>query len=137
MEETRSEAREIAMKILYQVSIMEKAKSSYDLDEMFMEVKGRNKNFVKELVNEVILKKEQLDKKANEYLINWEIGRLNMVDQAIFKIAIYELLYTETPNKVAIDEAINLAKKYSDDAVVRMLNGVLDKIYHEEDKNAE
>ena len=102
-----------------------------------MEVKGRNKNFVKELVNEVILKKEQLDKKANEYLINWEIGRLNMVDQAIFEIAIYELLYTETPNKVAIDEAINLAKKYSDDAVVRMLNGVLDKIYHEEDKNAE
>ena len=137
MEETRSEARKIAMKILYQVSIMEKAKSSYDLDEMFMEVKGRNKNFVKELVNEVILKKEQLDKKANEYLINWEIGRLNMVDQAIFEIAIYELLYTETPNKVAIDEAINLAKKYSDDAVVRMLNGVLDKIYHEEDKNAE
>ena len=137
MEETRSEARKIAMKILYQVSIMEKAKSSYDLDEMFMEVKGRNKNFVKELVNEVILKKEQLDKKANEYLINWEIGRLNMVDQAIFEIAIYELLYTETPNKVAIDEAINLAKKYSDDAVVRMLNGVLDKIYHEEDKDAE
>ena len=137
MEKTRSEAREIAMKILYQVSIMEKAKSSYDLDEMFMEVKGRNKNFVKELVNEVILKKEQLDKKANEYLINWEIGRLNMVDQAIFEIAIYELLYTETPNKVAIDEAINLAKKYSDDAVVRMLNGVLDKIYHEEDKDAE
>ena len=137
MEETRSGARETAMKILYQVSIMEKAKSSYDLDEMFMEVKGRNKNFVKELVNEVILKKEQLDKKANEYLINWEIGRLNMVDQAIFEIAIYELLYTETPNKVAIDEAINLAKKYSDDAVVRMLNGVLDKIYHEEDKDAE
>lgn len=137
MEETRSEAREIAMKILYQVSIMEKAKSSYDLDEMFMEVKGRNKNFVKELVNEVILKKEQLDKKANQYLINWEIDRLNMVDQAIFEIAIYELLYTETPNKVAIDEAINLAKKYSDDDVVKMLNGVLDKIYHEEDKNAE
>ena len=82
------------MKILYQVSIMEKAKSSYDLDEMFMEVKGRNKNFVKELVKEVILKKEQLDKKANEYLINWEIGRLNMVDQAMFEIAIYELLYT-------------------------------------------
>ena len=137
MEETRSGAREMAMRILYQVSIMEKAKSSYDLDEMFMKVKGRNKNFVKELVNEVILKKEQLDKKANEYLINWKIGRLNMVDQAIFEIAIYELLYTETPNKVAIDEAINLAKKYSDDAVVRMLNSVLDKIYHEEDKDAE
>ena len=137
MKETRSGAREMAMRILYQVSVFEKAKASYDLDEMFMDIEGRNKEFIENIVNEVILKKEELDKKANKYLINWAINRLNMVDQAIFEIAIYELLYTETPNKVAIDEAINLAKKYSDDAVVRMLNSVLDKIYHEEDKNAE
>lgn len=137
MEETRSGAREMAMKILYQVSVFEKANTSYDLDEMFMEIEGRNKKFIENIVNEVILKKEELDKKANKYLINWEINRLNMVDQAIFEIAIYELIYTDTPKKVVIDEAINLSKKYSEDAVVKMLNGVLDKIYHEEDKDAE
>lgn len=137
MEETRSGAREMAMKILYQVSVFEKAKASYDLDEMFMDVEGRNKEFIENIVNEVILKKEELDKKANKYLINWEINRLNMVDQAIFEMAIYELIYTDTPKKVVIDEAINLSKKYSEDAVVKMLNGVLDKIYHEEDKDAE
>lgn len=137
MEETRSGAREIAMRILYQVSVFEKAKASYDLDEMFMDIEGRNKEFIENIVNEVILKKEELDKKANKYLINWEINRLNMVDQAIFEIAIYELIYTDTPKKVVIDEAINLSKKYSEDAVVKMLNGVLDKIYHEEDKDAE
>ncbi len=137
MEETRSGAREMAMKILYQVSVFEKANTSYDLDEMFMDIEGRNKKFIENIVNEVILKKEELDKKANKYLINWEINRLNMVDQAIFEIAIYELIYTDTPKKVVIDEAINLSKKYSEDAVVKMLNGVLDKIYHEEDKNAE
>lgn len=137
MEETRSGAREMAMKILYQVSVFEKAKASYDLDEMFMDIEGRNKEFIENIVNEVILKKEELDKKANKYLINWEINRLNMVDQAIFEIAIYELIYTDTPKKVVIDEAINLSKKYSEDAVVKMLNGVLDKIYHEEDKDAE
>ena len=137
MEETRSGAREMAMRILYQVSVFEKAKASYDLDEMFMDIEGRNKEFIENIVNEVILKKEELDKKANKYLINWEINRLNMVDQAIFEIAIYELIYTDTPKKVVIDEAINLSKKYSEESVVKMLNGVLDKIYHEEDKNAE
>lgn len=137
MEETRSGARETAMKILYQISILEKAEASYDLDEIFSKVEGRNKEFIESIVNEVILKKEELDKKANTYLINWEINRLNKVDQAIFEIAVYELLYTDTPKKVVIDEAINLSKKYSEDAVVKMLNGVLDKIYHEEDKDAE
>ncbi len=137
MEETRSGAREMAMRILYQVSVFEKAKASYDLDEMFMDVEGRNKEFIENIVNEVILKKEELDKKANKYLINWEINRLNMVDQAIFEMAIYELIYTDTPKKVVIDEAINLSKKYSEESVVKMLNGVLDKIYHEEDKDAE
>ncbi len=137
MEETRSGARETAMKILYQISILEKAEASYDLDEVFSRVEGRNKKFIESIVNEVILKKEELDKKANTYLINWEINRLNKVDQAIFEIAIYELLYTDTPKKVVIDEAIELSKKYSEDAVVKMLNGVLDKIYHEEDKDAE
>ncbi len=137
MEETRSGARETAMKILYQISILEKAEASYDLDEVFSRVEGRNKKFIEGIVNEVILKKEELDKKANTYLINWEINRLNKVDQAIFEIAIYELLYTDTPKKVVIDEAIELSKKYSEDAVVKMLNGVLDKIYHEEDKDAE
>lgn len=137
MEETRSGAREMAMKILYQVSVFEKAKASYDLDEMFMDIEGRNKEFIENIVNEVILKKEELDKKANKYLINWEINRLNMVDQVIFEIAIYELIYTDTPKKVVIDEAINLSKKYSEESVVKMLNGVLDKIYHEEDKDAE
>ena len=137
MEETRSGTREAAMKILYQISILEKAEASYDLDEIFSRVEGRNKEFIESIVNEVILKKEELDKKANTYLINWEINRLNKVDQAIFEIAVYELLYTDTPKKVVIDEAINLSKKYSEDAVVKMLNGVLDKIYHEEDKDAE
>ena len=119
MEETRSGARETAMKILYQISILEKAEANYDLDEIFSRVEGRNKEFIESIVNEVILKKEELDKKANTYLINWEVNRLNKVDQAIFEIAVYELLYTDTQKKVVIDEAINLSKKYSEDAVVK------------------
>ena len=47
-------------------------------------------------------------------------------------MGIYELLYTNTPEVVAINEAVELSKKYSDDKVKNMINGVLDKVYHEE-----
>ena len=65
---------------------------------------------------------------------NWTIDRLNKVDKAILSLAIYELMYTDTPSVVAINEAIELSKKYSEEAVTKMINGVLDKIYHEEEK---
>ena len=70
MEGTRSGAREMAMRILYQVSVFEKAKASYDLDEMFMDIEGRNKEFIENIVNEVILKREELDnnKEMNKLL---------------------------------------------------------------------
>ena len=48
------------------------------------------------------------------------------------RMSIYELLYTDTPDIVVINEAVELAKKYSDDDVKNMINGVLDKVYHEE-----
>ena len=54
--------------------------------------------------------------------------RLSKIDQAIISLAIYELLYTDTPDIVCINEAIELAKKYSDDDVVKMINAILDKI---------
>ena len=71
---------------------------------------------------------------ANKYLKDWTMERLNKVDQAIISIGIYELMYTDTPSIVAINEAIELSKKYSDDAVTKMINGILDKIFHEETK---
>ena len=88
--------------------------------------------FVNNLVIGVTEKKEILDELANRYLENWNIDRLGYTDQAILRIAIYELLYTDTPDVTCIDEAIELAKEYSDDKVCKMINGVLDKIYHNE-----
>ena len=71
-------------------------------------------------------------KLANKYLENWTMDRLNKVDQAILSIGIYELVYTKTPSVVSINEAIELSKKYSDLDVTKMINGVLDSIYHSE-----
>ena len=63
---------------------------------------------------------------------NWTIDRLGNTDIAILRMGIYELLYTNTPHIVSINEAVELAKNYSDDDVVKMINAVLDKIYKHE-----
>ena len=76
--------------------------------------------------------KENIVNIANKYLKDWTFDRLGLTDRAILSMGIYELLYTNTPEVVAINEAVELSKKYSDDKVKNMINGVLDKVYHEE-----
>ena len=90
----------------------------------------KNNEFVKEIVYGVVTYKNEIDEIANKYLSGWKISRLGNTDQAILRMGIYELLYTKTPEVVAINEAIELAKVYSDDEVRKMINGVLDKVYH-------
>ena len=108
-----------------------KKEINYSVEELFNEYSEVNIDFSKKLVDGVIEHEEELIDLANKYLKDWNISRLGLTDAAIIKIAIYELLYTDTPSKVCIDEAIELAKDYSDEKVVGMINGVLDKIYHE------
>ena len=131
---TRSELREIASKVLYESYILDNAKIEYNIDELIKEEMEIENEFVKKLVNGVRDKQKEIKNIANNCLVGWEIDRLSKVDKAILSIGIYEILYTETPNIVAINEAIELSKKYSDEKVTKMINGVLDKIYHEEEK---
>lgn len=126
---TRSQLRERIMTILYQINVYNINKIEYDVDSIIKEVNPIDNEFVKDIVYGVITKKEELDSIANKYLNKWTIDRLGNTDQAIIRMAIYELLYTKTPEKVVINEAIILAKLYSDDDVKNMINGILDKIY--------
>ena len=130
----RSELREIIMKIIYQVNMFEESKLDYDLNDLIKEQLEVENEFINETIDGIIKNKEKIDSLANKYLKDWTMDRLNKVDQAIISLGIYELMYTETPSIVAINEAIELSKKYSDDAVTKMINGILDKIYHEEEK---
>lgn len=129
---SRNDARIKAMTILYQMDLYNKNKIDYDKDSIIKENLENIDEFVLTLVNGVISNKESLDDMANKYLGSWPIRRLGLTDQSILRIAIYELLHTDTPKKVVIDEAIEVSKKYSDDKVVKMINGVLDNIYHKE-----
>lgn len=129
----RSELREIIMKVLYQVNIFKKGNLDYDRKELIKEQLEIENEYVNTLVNGIIDHQEEIDALANKYLKKWTMDRLNLVDQAILSIGIYELKYTKTPSIVAINEAIELSKKYSDIEVTKMMNGVLDSIYHSEE----
>ena len=130
----RSELREIIITILYQIEILEEAKISYNVEDLIKEQLEVENSFVQDSIENIIEKKKDLTSLANKYLKDWTLDRLSKVDQAIILLGIYELKDTDTPSVVAINEAIELSKKYSEESVTKMINGILDKIYHEEEK---
>lgn len=119
------------MTILYQMNVYDKNNIKYNIDDIIEEVSPIENEFIKEIVYGVITYKNEIDSLANRYLEGWTIDRLGNTDIAILRMGIFELLYTDTPHIVTINEAIELAKTYSDDSVRKMINGVLDKVYHE------
>ena len=129
MGKTRSELREIIAHVLYEGYILDKANVKYDINDLIKEELEVENEFVNEMISGVRDKQEEINKIANDNLVDWEIDRLSKVDKAILSLGIYELLFTKTPPVVAINEALELAHKYSDEKVVKMINGTLDKIY--------
>lgn len=130
MEQNRSELRKKIMTILYQINVYKANKMEYNVDDILKEVLEIDNEFVKDVVYGVITYQNDINILANKYLDGWTIDRLGNTDKAILQMAIYELIYTETPDIVCINEAIELAKIYSDDEVRKMINAVLDKVYH-------
>ena len=128
---TRSELREKIMIILYQIDINRKQNIEYSVEEIIRENLDIDNEFVRDIVYGVITYESDIIKEANKYMKDWSIDRIDRTGAAILKMAIYELKYTDTPPIVVINEAIELAKKYSDDDVRKMINAVLDKMIKE------
>ena len=131
MSKTRSELREKCMIILYQNEILNTKDSNTPIENIIDENLEIKSNFVENIVLGVIAKRDELDKLANKYMNDWTIDRLDKTGASILRMALYELKYTDTPEIVVINEAIELAKKYSDDNVRKMINAILDKIIKE------
>lgn len=140
MKTNRTITREKTMTILYQIFLYKKNKINYDIngviDEVLdnIEIEERKKidtEFLNSLISGVLDNMNDIDNRVSKYIESWSIDRLGLTDQAIIRMSVYELIYTETPDLVCINEAIELSKKYSDEKVSKMINGILDKIYHE------
>lgn len=132
---TRNEKREIIIKILYETIMLEKANTNYNLEDLISELTEEKDEFISETLKNILSNKDKIIEVSNKYLKDkWEFSRLAVPDQAIIMLGVYELLYTDTPNKVAIDEAIELSKKYSNDDIPKVINGILDSVLHNEEK---
>lgn len=124
------------MKVIYQVYIFEKSNIPYDYHDLIKDLLEVDNEFVNSCVEGIIQHQKEITRLADQYLDGWKMSRLNKVDQAIISLGIYELKYTDTPSVVAINEAIELSKRYSDSKVTKMINAVLDGIYHNEEDYA-
>lgn len=131
MTRKRSELRNIAMTILYQIDIYESRNIEYDIDTIIKENLSIDNEFVRDLVYGVITYKNELDSIANKYLEDWSIDRIDKIGAAILRLSLYELKFMDTPDVVVINEAIELAKTYSSESVKKIVNAVLDKYIKE------
>ena len=132
---TRKEARELLMQLLYQMELMNdhtaEAKDAY-IAKNFSE-KG-HKDYANQLMDLVLTNKDEIDAKLNENSNKWTTNRMPKVDLAILRLAACELIYMEAiPDAVAINEAVDMAKKYSSDESKGFINGILGKIAKEKD----
>jgi transcription antitermination factor NusB len=129
----RTLAREFALQVLYQIDITSDTydESLSDFWQAHSEdvLEEQIKNFTNELVRGVADNLEVIDAKINQYATNWQIRRMAVVDRNILRMSCYELMFRhDIPSKVSINEAIELAKKYSGPETGKFVNGILDKI---------
>ena len=124
----RNESRRIIMTILYQIFLYQRDKINYDVKDVIDENLEIDNLFVGEMVNGVLDKKDELYKKADQNLKDWKMSRLGLTDQAILCLGLYELLYTDTTDVVAINEAVELTKTYCDEDAKGFVNAVLGKL---------
>lgn len=115
------------MVILYQIDIYNERKVPYQIDEVIKNNVDIENEFVKDIVYGVVTYIDELDSLANSLMNDWTIDRIDKSGAAILRMALYELKFTDTPEIVVINEAIELSKKYSDEAVRKIINAVLDK----------
>lgn len=127
---SRHKQRIWILQLLYALDIrkkldLENAEKNY---KNLLEEKGvlANDLYAEKLLEGIIMELELLDAQINEYAINWSIERMSTIDRNILRIAAYEIQH-DIPVKVAINEAVKIAKKYADDNSPSFINGILSK----------
>jgi len=126
----RREGREAAVQYLYQLDIH--GDRATDLLVEFWKLRDsaeKVRGFAEQLIAGVNAHLPEVDERIKKYALNFEIGRLAAVDRNVLRLAIYEMLHCmETPPVVAINEAIEIAKKFGGEDSGRFVNGILDKV---------
>ena len=128
----RQKSREKAMELLFSMEI---SKNSYEetienfIEDYEMDLNTIDVEYIKNVVKVVTDNIEAIDEKIIQSLVNWKLDRVSKVNLTILRLAVGEMMFIEdVPGSVAINEAVELTKKYSDEKSCSFVNGVLDKV---------
>ena len=128
---TRRELRENVFKMLFRVEFHEEGEMTEQLgmmDEELENIKEEDAAYINQKCSDIIAKIPELDEAINDSTTGWKTTRMGKVDLTIIRLAVYEIKYEEdVPEKVAINEAVELAKSYGTDNSAAFVNGVLAK----------
>ena len=127
---SRKAARELAFKTIFSYDFQADKEQIDALVEILKheigEITVEDDEYIQSVVSGVIDKKEELDEMIQKYLKGWTMDRISRTDLAILRLAVFEILYREDiPYKVSVNEAVELAKIFSDDSSSSFINGVL------------
>ncbi len=134
----RTAMRELAFKLVYEMEV-QKDENQMDIflenneitDEKVIE-------YLKDIQNGIIEHSEEIDNLIkNNLKENWSLNRISKINLSLIKIAIYEMIYKNLPYKVAINEVVELAKKYADDSAPVFINGILASVVKEKNLNGD
>ena len=137
---SRSRAREVALQSLYQLEANPAAEQEqferFEQVERFL--KGRLQaaplvDFARSLVEGVQAEQAALDAELDARSQNWRVARMAATDRAVLRLAAFELLHTDVPGPVAVNEAIELARRYGTEASPRFVAGILGRLLAERD----
>ena len=133
----RRKAREVVLQALYKFDV-----SNEEIDNCLNDVLSLKKfnqeviDFSKRLISFVDNKRDEIDETIKKYSKNWKFERMALIDRNILRIAIAEMLYMpDIPEKVSINEAVEIAKKFSTDESYAFINGILHRLYMDISQN--
>ncbi len=129
---TITHAREAVIQTLYaKEQGNDKAQEQFEELLKDKKIKNQKAEFAKNLLNGVIKHLNEIDSIIKEHLIDWDFDRLDKIDKQILRVGIYEIKYTDTPFQIVINEALKMAKNFSEDKATSFINGILDRVAKE------
>jgi N utilization substance protein B len=131
-QDTRTQARELALKLLYVTDLSKPEQAEQQMKDI-LEEEGSGvavRDLASQIANGVLESRDELDGFIQDAAVNWQISRMPVIDRAILRMGAFELVYMhDVPPRVTINEAVEMAKKYSTEKSGAFVNGVLDKVF--------
>lgn len=132
--------RELAFKLIYEIEIQKE--SEEEQFDIFIENNEISNNqvieYLKDIKDGISKNSEEINRLiTNNLKENWSLNRISKINLSLIKLAIYEMIYKSLPYKVAINEVVELAKKYADESAPVFINGILASVVKEKNLNGE